>query len=170
MTSRSIPVASRAALEREGSPILLLAFLTIRHPNLAEPVRLVSDWFDYEKGGETFQGFPFAWRPLSDDDRAGRAELTVSNISPDIGRAIDRLDTRPELDLEICSGEDFDLTVEPRAEQGTATPHYAYTAFEAISVTADATEIRASVALREIDRLPWPYILATEVRCPGLFR
>lgn len=170
MNARAIDAALQGALENESAPWALLAFVTLSHPSLQEPLRLVSDVVDYIKGGVTFSGMPFSFRPLTDDDRAGQAELLVANVSRQISRAVDGLDVRPEVTLEICSSADFDLGADPRAEIGTAATVYSYAGFEVTEIDVDALEARARVALRDIDSEPFPYIRATEARCPGLFR
>lgn len=170
MTTRDIASSTLAALEAEDSAHALLCFLTISHPSLAAPLRLVNDLVDYDRGGDLFTGLPFEFTPLTEDERAGQGELVVQNISREIGLAIDGLDVRPQVSIEICSSADFDLTVEPREELGTPAEIYGFSGFEITEVEVDAIEARARIALRDIDAEPWPYIRATEARCPGLFR
>ncbi|MBS8228404.1 DUF1833 family protein [Vannielia litorea] len=170
MTTRDIPEAVLARMEAADSPDALLCFLTISHPSLATPLRLVNDVVDYDRDGALFTGLPFEFTPLSEDERAGQGELTVQNISREIGLAIDGLDARPQVAVEICSSADFDLTVEPREELTTPASIYAFAGFEITEVEVTAIEARARIALRDIDGEPWPYIRATEARCPGHFK
>lgn len=160
----------RDDLEAEASAAAMLGFLTVEHPSLVDPIRVVSDVFDYVWGGVTWTGLPFDFEPLSDDESAPTAELRVQNVDRRIGAVLRSLPDRATLRLDILSSEDFDLSVEPRAEIGSAAPIYSFSHVELVDVTANPVEITGRVFLRDPTQEPWPGIFATQSRLPGLFR
>ncbi|TCM84776.1 DUF1833 family protein [Rhodovulum steppense] len=167
---RPIPATIRETLERSSIPDALLAFLTIEHENLPEPILAVSDVLDYVWRGHVFQGVPFGFRLASDNDAAPTAELRVKNVDRVLGEAVRRLPGRARIRVELLSSADFDLTAVPRTEIGTATPIYAMRHFELIDVTGQPIEVTGTVMLRDYAQEPWPGVSATASRCPGLFR
>lgn len=167
---RTIGSGIRDDLEQESSPHSILAFLTVTHPSLVEPIRVVSDVIDYLWGGFTWTGVPFDFVQLSDDDGAATAEIRVQNVDRRIGAILRALPDRAALKLDILSSSDFDLSVEPRAEIGTAQPVYSFSHVELVDVTANAVEISGRVFLRDPTQEPWPGVFATQSRLPGLFR
>ncbi|MEL6100482.1 MAG: DUF1833 family protein [Pseudomonadota bacterium] len=168
--NRNVPANVRTALEQPETGIALLAFLTIRHSELDVPIRVVSDPLNYVWGGETYTGILFDFRPLTDTDAQPTTELRVPNVDRRIGQAVLDANDRPQVQMSILSSADFDLTVNPRTEIGTATPIYAYSHFELREVSVDPVELRGTVTLRDYSVEPWPGLSATESRLPGLFR
>lgn len=167
---RATANAVRDDLEAEASAAAMLGFLTVEHPSLVDPIRVVSDVIDYVWGGVTWTGMPFDFAPLSDDESAPTAELRVQNVDRRIGAVLRSLPDRATLRLDILSSEDFDLSVEPRAEIGSAAPIYSFSHVELVDVTANPVEITGRVFLRDPTQEPWPGIFATQSRLPGLFR
>jgi hypothetical protein len=167
---RVIDADVREALEREATPHAMLAFLTIEHPTLAEPIRLVSDVMDYVWGAETWIGMPFDFAQLTDEDGAPSAEIRVQNVDRRIGKALRALPDRATLRLDILTSADFDLSVDPRVEVGTALPVYSFSHVELVDATVNAIEVTGRVFLRDPTQEPWPGVSATQTRCPGLFR
>lgn len=169
--TRASAVAARADLEDPNSPNALLCFLTISHSALAEPIRVVSDVFDYERGGQTFIGLPFGFRLLTDNESTPRTELRMQNVDRVIGKALRSQWTgRASVAMELLSSADFDLSQVPRAEVGTAAVIYGFRHFWLVNVTANAAELSGEVILQDYSVEPWPSIRATEDRLPGLFR
>ncbi|OAO02718.1 hypothetical protein A8B76_05085 [Roseovarius indicus] len=161
-----------AELERQTSADALLVFLTLTHPDLGQPVRVVSDHpdFSYVLDGETYQGLPFDGGVLTDNDQMPSAELIFPNVDRRIGFALERSTNRATIDLAVYSSADFDLTVNPRTEIGTASKVYSFVDFYLSEVQVDAIAIRGRITLRDYAQEPWPYLRATQDRCPGLFK
>ena len=170
MTSRTIPTATRDELEVATSGAALIAFLTVTHPNLDQPIRVVSDPMDFVWAGVTYSGVVFSWRPLGDGEAAPVSEITLQNVDRRIGQALIETRQRAEVALSILSTADFDLSANPRTELGTPAEVYAFSRFEIDDVEANAVEIRARVMLRDYSQEPWPGIAATQSRLPGAFR
>lgn len=167
---RDIPASARQAAEREGSPDVLLAFLTVTHQNLSEPIRIVSDVFDYVLEGETYKGIVFDAKPLTDTDAAPVTELRVQNVDRRIGEALERAEGRAQAALRVISSSDFDLTQDPRVALGTPEDIYSFRHFDLVDVDVNPIEITGRLMLRDYSQEPWPGIAATEERLPGLFR
>lgn len=168
--ARAIPAATQAALERTQAPDALLAFLTIEHSSLAQPIRVVSDVLPYVVGGQTFEGMPFEFQLLAEEESAPSTQLRIQNVDRKIGQALRLATDRAMVRIDILSSADFDLTQIPRVEIGPATPIYGFRHFELVDVQVDPVEISGRVFLRDYSQEPWPGVLATQSRCPGLFR
>lgn len=168
--ARNIPPEVAADLRAEVSPHALLAFLTVTHPNLADPIRVVSDPLDFVVGGVTYLGCPFEFQLLTDEDAAPTTQIRVQNIDRRIGEALRTLPDRARIELAARSTADFDLSVVPRVAIGEAAPIYAFRHFDLIDVTATALDITGTVMLRDYTQEAYPGKRATQSRCPGLFR
>lgn len=167
---RESAAAERVFLEAEDSPDALLAFLTLTHPNLGEPIRLVSDVMDYLVDGDLFIGMPFGFKMLSDSDSMPRSQLVVQNVDRRIGQAVKASLERCAVELVVRSSADFDLSEDPRTELATSTPIYAFRSFWLTNVEVDPMQLSGDVELEDYSVEPWPSIRATQDRLPGLFR
>lgn len=167
--SRVEAEARRVELEAENSPDALIAFLTVAHPALASPIRVVSDVFAYEVDGARYEGFPFGFKLLTDGDGLPRTELRIEAVDRRLSQALRGLTGRAEVALDLRSTADFDLSADPRVAVGPATPIYAFRHFTLRDVAGSASEINGTVSLVDYAVEPWPAIRATEGRAPGLF-
>jgi hypothetical protein len=168
--TRDIGAAPKAALQAPESVDALLAFLTITHLALPEPIRAVSDVLDYVINGKTFSGLPFEFGILTDNEGPPMTELRVQNVDRRIGLALLGLNDRAKVSLEIRSSADFDLSVDPRVEIPGGAPLYQFVEFDLIDVTVTAADITGRVMLRDFSQEPWPGRRCTQSRSPGLFR
>jgi len=160
----------KTELNRLSSPVAILPFLRLSHPNLADDIRLVNDVLDFERGGELWTACPFSYRLLSDGPGAPRTVLTVPNVDRRIGQAVRRVDDRATVTLDLLMSDDFDLSADPRTEIGTAATIYQIVQFEVVDVDVTPTQAEATVMLRDFSQQPWPVVQATQDRMPGLFR
>lgn len=169
--TRASAAAARVELENPSSPNALLCFLTINHASLATPIRVVSDVFDYQRGGETYVGMPFGFRLLADNESPPRTELRMQNVDRVIGQALRSEWTgRASVAMELLSSADFDLSQVPRTEIGTAAVIYGFAHFWLVNVSANVAELTGEVILQDYSVEPWPYVRATEEHLPGLYR
>jgi hypothetical protein len=166
---RDIPQETLRDLEGAHPTETLIAFLTVRHDNLAEPIRIVSDLFDYVRGGDLFTGIPFDVALVNDDDQQPVTEVRVQNIDRRIGAALRDASGVATVELDICTSSDFDMGQDPRQEIGTADVIYRLTHYELRDVSADALEVSGRAALPDYASEPWPAITTTQLRCPGLY-
>lgn len=167
--TRIIPATARAELEAPDSFDAILAFVTISHPLLAAPIRVVSDVLDYVLDGSLYQGLPFGFSMLTDTGGASTAQLTVQNVDRRIGLALLGLNERAKVSLVLLSSADFDLSVVPRAEVPGGAPIYDFAEFDLVDVTCTAGEITVRVMLRDFSQEPFPGQRCTETRFPALF-
>lgn len=167
---RPVSPTVAADLEAQISPNALLGFLTITHPNLPEPIRVVSDPIDFEADGLTWLGCPFEFVLLTDEDHPPTSQIRVQNVDRRIGEALRTVTDRARVRLEVRSTVDFDLSVVPRVEQsGGSAVIYQFSHFDLVDVTVNAMEVTGTVMLRDFAQEPWPGKRATQSRCPGLF-
>lgn len=165
----TLTLAQKAALSAPASPEALIAFLTIEHPGLAVPLRMVRNTADMVLGGHTHLAVMFDMALVTDTEGAPQTELRVPNVDARIGAAVRALTDRGRVRLDLCLSSDFDESVVPHTEIGTAAPIYALADFEILSVSVTASEVTARIGLRDYSTEPWPSLRATQNRFPGLF-
>lgn len=168
--SRNITPEIRADLLSDAGPHALLAFLTLTHRNLVEPIRVVSDPIDFVVDGETYLGCPFEFRLLTDDEQAPTTQLRIQNVDRRIGEAIRTVTDRATVRLDARTTAEFDLSVVPRVELGASSVIYGFRHFDLIDVTVTPIDVTGTLMLRDYSQEPWPGKRATQSRCPGLFR
>lgn len=118
---RNIEVSFRREIEAGNAKEVNLAFVTISHASLDDPIRVVWDVKDYVWGGLRYIGFPFDMQILSDEEGPPKAQLSIQNIDPRIGDTIRGLPTPPKVSLLLLSSADFDTNNDPRtAHAGVA--------------------------------------------------
>ena len=171
MTRSTISFPVREDLTSESSGIAILAFLTITHPEIAEPLRFVSDGGDYVRDGVTWTGIPFEFALLTDTDRPPETKIKIQNVDRVIGESIMAMGTEPaRVKIELLSSLDFDETVEPRAEIGTAHVEYSASGLMLINISMNALEVSGSLKSWDYTQEIWPMTAATKDRLPALFR
>jgi len=104
---RNITQSIRQAFESNFSGDVDLVFLTIDHPDLDDPIRVVLNDEDFFHDGDVFIGFPFDIQLLSDDERPPTAQLAIQNVNSGIGEAIRLLTTPPRLKIELLTSESY---------------------------------------------------------------
>ena len=167
--SRSLPQSVAVDLERSSAPDALIWFLTIRHGNLRDPIRVVSDVFDYLVDGDLYTGILFDAQPLTDTDQAPAAQLRVPNVDRRIGQALQDATGRATVEAVARTTADFDLSLDPREPVGTPATIYSFAHFDLVDVEVNAAEITGRLMLADYTQEPWPATRATADRCPGLF-
>ncbi len=167
---RTIPADDRREFDREESQQISLTFLTISHPSLADDERVVSDPVDFILGGKVFTGFEFSLPVLTDTDRPPVANLKIQNVTPRIGEVLRQIDQPATLKIEEIPASEFDLTVDPRTEIGTASRTYTAAELTLVGVEANPMFITGRLQTRDYSQEPWPGIMANQASFPGLFR
>ncbi|MBA5776299.1 DUF1833 family protein [Stappia sp. F7233] len=167
---RDIDPSARRELDRQESAETLLVFLTIRHANLPEDVRVVSDPVDYVLDGNTFQGFMFDIQLLSDTDAPPTTRLTLQNVDERIGDAILSVPTRARLDFEVIAASQFDLTQNPRVPLATPVQRiYAARHLALTDVDGDVLQLSGTIRSYDYTQEAWPAMRATQLGFPGLY-
>ena len=167
---RTYSTTFRKEAEAQFSPEADLVFLTIDHGTLIEPIRVVWDTKDFVYGGNTFTGFPFEITILSDDEQPPKAQLAIQNIDPRIGDTLRTLTTPPRLTIQVLSSLDFNISVDPRTEIGTATVIYSADRLFLINAKVDFLTVTADIVGWDYLQRVWPGVRATQTIFPGLFR
>jgi len=169
---RNISMSFRQSAEANFSDDVDLCFLTISHPTLIDPIRVVWDTKDFVYGGNTFIGFPFDITLLSDDEQPPTAKLTIQNVDPRIGDTVRLLQSPPRLKMELLSSTDFVLTNDPRTEVGSPVPTVVYMADKLFltNIQVDVLAISATIVGWDYLQRVWPGQRALQSTFPGLFR
>ena len=167
---RVIDADIRAALESQGSEHVILAFMTVEHELLTEPLRLVNDVTDFVLDGENYQGVLFGFKLLPDGDEIPTTDIVIPNVDRRIGIVLRRLGGRAKVSLSLYSSADFDLTVFPRVQIGTPSLIYSWSRFELIEVDHSESEVKGKLILRDPTQEQWPGVSATRSRLPALWR
>ena len=167
--TRAIPVSVQTDLERSASPDALVWFLTITHSNLLEPIRVVSDVFDYLVDGALYTGIVFDAVPVTDSDQPPSAQLRIQNVDRRIGQALRDARDRAKVEAVARSTADFDLSKDPREPVGVPATIYAFRHFELVDAEVNVAEINGRLMLADYSQEPWPSTRATADRFPGLF-
>ncbi|HMO07722.1 MAG TPA: DUF1833 family protein [Paracoccaceae bacterium] len=169
---RTDALARRDLLEDPAAPDALLAFLTIDHPRLAQPIRVVSDVTDYRIDGATWIGIPFDARPVTDGDGLPEGRLRMEAVTRRLPAALRAVTGRAQVALALRSSADFDLGTLPRVPAGPLPPPvYAFERFELRDIAFDPGQGVVEGRLAPVDYTaePCPALRATQDVCPGLF-
>lgn len=167
---RVISYGFRREIERQESGEEVLCFLTISHPEMNDPIRVVNDPEYFIYGGNEFIGFPFQFEVLSDGDRAPEARLVVQNVDSRIGETLLGLVDPPRVKIEVLALSSFDTSVKPRTEIGTASVEYSADGLYLKDIEGSAMEISGRLINFDYAQTVWPWPPATQTRCPGLYK
>lgn len=172
---RTISSATRERLNSPASDYAALFFVTLEHDDLADPIRVVSDFqaMNYERvidgSTETWIGFPFQISIMTDEDDPPTSKVTFQNVDRAIGQAIQSLATPPTVKIEVITTDQFDLTVNPRTELGTTEVLVSASGLLLRNVKVDAITIEADLGSWDFRQEPYPWQTATQDAFPGLF-
>lgn len=157
-------------LLKQQSPEAWLFFVRITHPNLADPICVVTDAKDYEYNGDTYIGFQFEIAILNDSARAPETRLRVQNVDQKIGNTIRQLVGSPRLSISLIAASDFDQTVSPRTPITVPEPLWEASNLRLVNVKGDALELEGRITSKDYSQEPWPSVRATQARCPGAWK
>ncbi len=100
--SRNLSPAAIASGNDESTGEVWLVLLTISHPSISPPIRVVNNVEDIESRGNTFVGLPFQVElPGEDSDNAVLSTIRVDNVDRQIVGAIRSLSSPPTCDVEV---------------------------------------------------------------------
>ncbi|WP_018456799.1 DUF1833 family protein [Bradyrhizobium sp. WSM4349] len=181
---RSLSQGYRNELEASRSAEVTLVFATITHPDIVDPIRVVSDVVDYMRvlndlaGAPVsvrYIGIPFDIELLTDGDAPPRGKITIQNVDQAVGAAIEDMSDSPRLMLEILALSDFgdiEIIDDRRTRQPLGTPTIEYSAahLSLKNITGNAISVSADITVYDVQREPWPGIRTTQNRLPGLYR
>jgi|GEM_PF-1949239 len=168
---RTISASFRNAAESQYEDEVDLAFLTISHELLADPIRVVWDAKDFVWNGNTYIGFPFDLVLLSDDDNSPprAAQIQFQNVDSRIGETIRTLPQSPRIQIDLLHSDDFDLTVTPRTPIGTPSSINAGSKLFLSNCKVDVLTVTGDLTGYDFSQIVWPSERATQQTFPGLF-
>ena len=158
---RSLSAALTYAMMQQETDIVPLVLLTITHPTLAQPIRLVnnapldSGSNNIVRGGQTYVAFPFDLTLPDDVERqAPRGRLSVQNVTREIVDFIRVPPPAPQVTMEVINAA--------APEEGGAffgpfdfsAPEYDDKWVETDLVIADESRMEASHARYDGTRVP----------------
>ncbi|HET8791808.1 MAG TPA: DUF1833 family protein [Modicisalibacter sp.] len=86
-----------------------LPLLTISHPDIDPPIRVVHNTVNIVSRGNEFINFPFdIILPDEREDAPSSARLVIDNVAREIGQAIRSISTPPSVMIEIIRAADPD--------------------------------------------------------------
>ena len=164
--SRSLNAALRyAMMQEDAGGVVPLALLTITHPTLSEPIRLVNDCAS-ESGvtnithnGHLFVAYPFDLvLPGEDDQAPTTGRLSVDNVDRAIVELARAPNPAPEVLLEIINH------AQPDDTPSVFGPYR----FDAPTYTEHTVETNLIIPADTADAFPWPKYGPDN--CPALYR
>lgn len=170
MTERTLTTGFRREAEKETSAELLLIFLEVTHPALSEPIRVVNDPKDFIYRGFLYSKSSFELQLLTDNERPPVGRLAVPNVDQRMGNTLRTMTDPARLRMDVLSGSQFNLTVDPRTANSPAYAEYIADYLYLIDVECDAMMFNARIASWDYTQELWPGVRATQDRLPGLFR
>jgi hypothetical protein len=156
---RTLTIAARRAIYAPETGEVFLVLLTITHPSLPAPIRVVANSEDIVSEGLTYQRFPFeVTLPPESEDSPPSVKLRIANADREIVRAVRSVSgeaMKAELRVVLASSPDV-------IEAGP----YEFTIRQP---TFDASFVEATLRFEEILSEPYPADAFTPSRFPGLF-
>lgn len=154
---RTVSSNARAALYAAQTSEVFLQLLTVDHPDLGAPLRLVNNTESIVSDGETFEPFPFELvLPAETDTELPTVELVVDNVSRELLEEVRSISTPFTLTIEIVLASSPDV-IEASYD------------LESRSATYDASSIRFQLGAEAYMSEPFPADIYTPTTYPGLF-
>jgi hypothetical protein len=155
--SRSISQTATFSSHDQQTEEVWLILLTIEHPDIDPPIRVVNNNENVTSRGDEFIAFPFDIDlPGDDPDQMPKARLRIDNIDRQVVVALRSIDSPPAVTIEVILASDPD-TVEI-AFEGLTLRNAMY----------DAQTVTADLAFEAILAEPIA-VTITPQRFPGLF-
>lgn len=135
-----------------------LILLTIDHSTLSEPIRVVNNTQNITSNSELFVGFPF--NITLPDNREGsppRAQLSIDNVSREIGEAIRLMNSPASVKIDIIRA----------AAPDTIEIEWPY--FTLRNVKWDIQKVTGDLTFEDFSTEPYPAGKFVPAYFPGLF-
>lgn len=150
----------RAMLAQETAEVFLMC-LTISHPSLAQPYRLVTNTIPLVRASGTFEPFAFSLNlPNQSDEAAPQVQMAIDNVDNKILLAIRNLPpgARPNILIEVVTASEPDTLC--------AGPDD----FKILSIDYDDGTINAALGLDDdVLNTGFPFGTYTPTNSAGLF-
>ena len=151
------PVLLRAMFSPDTKEVVL-ALLTIAHPTLVTPIRVVNNHTAVISQGYTWAAFPFEITlPHEADDELPVMMLKIDNTDRQIVTVVRNIQGAPDITLDLIVASQPDIV--------EAT----FTGFKLKNVSYDNLVVEGELRLEEILNEPFPRHAMTPFWMPGLF-
>ncbi|HLS19389.1 MAG TPA: DUF1833 family protein [Paracoccaceae bacterium] len=133
--------------------------LTISHPDIDPPIRVVNNTVDITSQGNLFMAFPFeAELPDSPEDAPPRARLRIDNVSREIGQTIRLISSPATVSIQIVRQGDLD-TIEAE-----------FPGYRLSGVRYDALTVEGDLTREDLTREVYPFLTFSPAEFPGLIK
>lgn len=154
---RTLSATAVASLNAQETGEVWLVLLTISHPDLPTPIRVVNNNEDITSRGNLFQAFPFQIiLPSEDPDTPPRAAIRIDNVDRSIIAVLRSISSAPSVTIEII------LASQPN------TVEIAYTSLALRNVRYDPAVIEGELFFEPLFDQPITASM-TPSRFPGMF-
>jgi len=109
---RNVSQSVREALFAQETDQVFVPVLTISHPEIAEPYRVVGNTQDLIKDGETYTAVPFRFElPDDQEDRIQTIKIQIENVSRTLVEMVRNISTAPDVSFEIVRTDEPEETI-----------------------------------------------------------
>lgn len=99
---RNLSAVLKSALHAPETAEVVLSLLTISHPSISPPIRVVNNLTAVTSRGNSFVAFPFELAlPDELEDRLARVSLSIDNVDRQIVNAVRTITSPPTVLLEL---------------------------------------------------------------------
>lgn len=156
--SRSLSLAARRAVNAQETAEVFLLLLTLDHPDLAEPIRVVNNLEPIISRGHSFVAYPFEIAlPDEDPDTVARVTLRIDNVDREIVRSLRSITSPLSVSLEVVMAASPDTV-----EAGPFNMTLAAAEYDALTVTGE-------LAFEDVLNEPFPGHSYVPGEYPGIF-
>lgn len=136
----------------------LLVLLTITHDDLSTPIRVVANGEDITSRGNSFTAFPFEiLLPSDEPDSPPNAQLTIDNVSREIGQAIRTISSAAAVLIEVIRLKSLD------------TVELSFPSLNLRNVRFDAGKVTGDLTSEDLQIEPYPADTFNPSFFPGMF-
>jgi hypothetical protein len=154
---RTLSATAVASLNAQETGEVWLVLLTISHPDLPTPIRVVNNNEDITSRGNVYQAFPFEIvLPGEDPDSPPRAAIRIDNVDRSVIALIRSISSAPSVTIEVI------LASQPN------TVEIAYSSLALRNVRYDPSTIEGELFFEPLFNEPITATM-TPSRFPGLF-
>lgn len=171
-----MPLQTAVAIEAAFAPStdqVYMVLATISHEQLSEPLYIANNRINVQSRGQTFIGFPFAVRLVTDDELPPRGEIEVQNVggaTTGSGEDPDQPPVQPRISQIILPLRgpvfvkfEIVLLFSPDIVEKT------YDELVLRDIEADGISVRASITGRFQDREPATKYRIKQETFPGVY-
>lgn len=165
---RVVSAAFQNELEASRSGEVPVIFATITAAGLT-PVHVCSDLVNYVYQGDTYFGWAFNIKLVSDDENPPKGQISIQNVDSAIAEFILAIQSKLRLNIKIFAKSEF-TDDNPRVAIGTPTIQYEAPDLFLSNITVDTVQVSADITSFDLASEPFPHHRATIDKTPGVFR